>query len=80
MQESAILALPLQGIHLLSVHDALMSHIQAHHADVWGLSQDKICGFCVPNDVGLSTGVDITVAEESSSQNDQLLLQSSTTC
>lgn len=75
VQESAIFALPLQSIHLLSVHDALVSHIQAHHTNVWGLSQNKICRFCVPNDVGLCTGIDIPVAEECSAQDDQLLLQ-----
>lgn len=75
VKEGAILALPLQGVHLLFVHDALVSHIQAHHADVWGLSQDEIGCFCVPNNVCLCTGIDIAIAEERSSQNDQLLLQ-----
>lgn len=75
VQESAIFALPLQGIHLLSVHEALVSHIQAHKANVWGLPQNKICCFCVPNDVCLCTGTDIAIAEECSTQDDQLLLQ-----
>ena len=70
VQESAIFPLPLQGIQLLSVHDTLVSHIQTHHANVWGLSQNKICCFCVRNDVCLSTGTDIAIAEESSTQND----------
>lgn len=70
VQESAIFALTLQGIHLLSVHDALVSHIQAHNANFWGLPQNKIRRFCVPNDVCLCTGTDIAVAEERPAQND----------
>ena len=75
IQEGAILALPLQGIHLLPQHGALVGHIQPHHADVGGLPQDKVSGLCIPDDVGLCAGADIAVAEESTSQDDQLLLQ-----
>ena len=75
LQECAILALPFQGIHLFPRHGALMGHIKANQADVWRLTQHKICCLRVPNDVCLSAGSDIAVAEERASQNHQLLLQ-----
>lgn len=75
VQEGAILALPRQSIHLLSVHDTFVGHIQTHHANVWGLPQNIICCFWVPNDICLCTGANIAVAEECSTQHNQLLLQ-----